>query len=256
MMNQIIVQRHGLPPFLSYIEAAGQAQGGAADASAGLNKVTDDRGTWAWNPLYSEWQLLHIVRSGDTVWQMGATYYGQSSLTNVHRIGNIEQNFPLLGSTYDQAVPGDVLLIPGLAQPSGQPPAPAPGGAVPPPGGAMPPDEPGLAPDVPDWWPPNLPWPPYQTQPEVPGGQEMPGEVPGEPADQAPPPQGVPVGAITPRAPEKKSWWTGGKIALVGGLGLTALGLIVWGATRGQKRTTRRTSTTRRRPPQRRRRRR
>jgi len=265
-MSRIIVQQHGLPPYLNYIEAGGQAQGGPADASAGLSKSSDDRGTWAWNPVYSEWQLLHTVRSGDTVWAMTRTYYGEQNLVRVRQIGNVQQNKPILGTQYDQAVPGDVILIPGLSQPGGQAPAPPPPAATPPPGGFEPPPPVAQLPGEIDWgeppanWPPGWAWPPDQliTQPPedvVVGAPEAPDVGPGE-GPTTGPPATTPVGAITPAAPEKKSWWSPGKIALVGGLGVMTVGLIVWGATRGQKRTTRTTSQRTRRPRRRRPRRR
>lgn len=246
MMNagQLVVRRPGLPPFcntfraaaVEYLEAAGIQQGGPADASAGLSKVEGtwhgQARTWAWNPLYSQWQLLHILRSGDTLWKMGNTYYGQSSLQNVHRIGDVEQNAPIIGAnaTGDEAyalgVEGDVLLIPDLEQPYGQPPAPPPNGAVPDPDGAQPPE-------IPDWgerppnYPPDWPWPPGWATPPV--------EPPAEPAPDEPgPAEPTPIGARTGIA-RRESWWTPGKILLVGGLGVSTVALIIWGVVSAGK---------------------
>lgn len=233
----MMVRQLGLPPFLCTFEAAGQAQGGAADASEGLAKMNDARGTWAYNTLQDEWQLLHVIRSGDTLWAMGNRYYGQSSVANVHRIGNVPQNRPIVGSDYAQCVPGDVLLIPGLEQPGNAVPAPPPGGAVPPPEGANPPglpDFPGVdwtSPTPPPNWPSDWPWPPLQGQPPITTPVETPAPTPG-PGQGAEP---IQVGAPSPGAPARASWWTPGKIALVGGLSLAGVGLIVWGATRGAK---------------------
>lgn len=256
MMNagQLVVRRAGYPPFLDTFQAAmvrwgqasGQNQGGPADASAGLSKV--DRSwhgqarTWAWNPVYSEWQLLHVIRSGDTLWAMGRTYYGQSSMQNVHRIGDVEQNAPIIGANasgddaYALAVPGDVLLIPGLEQP----PAPPPDASVPDPIGGMPPTpvDPG---ERPPGYPPDLPWPPgWGTTPVEPPGIEP---TPTEPGQGATP---TPIGAGTPAA-GGGSWWTAGKIALVSGLGLGTLALIIWGVKSGGKKSKRRSKSKRRR---------
>lgn len=253
----IIVRRHGLPPWLNTVEAAGQAQGGPADASAGLQKMNDARGTWAWNPLYNEWQLLRVIRSGDTLWAMSGEYYGERSVPGVHRIGNIDQNQPILGSTYDRAVPGDVILIPQLQQPVGAPPQPPGDGAIPPPGGSQPPGldlPPGgidwTAPEPPPNWPPDWPWPPGNVTPPITLPTEPPYEPPPGTPPQLPPGNGAaptPVGATTPGAEEK--FWTNGKIALIGGLALGTIGLVVWGATRGakQKRRSPRRRTQRRR---------
>jgi hypothetical protein len=249
-------------------EAAGQAQGGPADASLGMTIQNDDRGSWAWNALQGQWQLLHVVVSGDTLWNLTRTYYGAGgqNLASVRAIGQVPQNEPILGPEYRDAVPGDVILIPNLEQPGAAPPSPPPGGALPPPGGdpVPQPDEPPLGgapqpiPELPaqppPGWPPTMPWPPVLVTPEP--GDEPPGPLPGEgPIDEIGPPtidpgippgvEPIPVGAIVPAEPE--SWWTTGRIALVGGLSLATVGLIVWGATRGAKR--------RRRAPRRRRRR-
>lgn len=265
MQSMIIVTRHGLPPFLNTVEVAGQAQGGPADASEGLNKINVGEQTWAWNPIYDEWQLLRMIRSGDTLWNMSGQYYGERSVPGVRRIGNVEQNRPILGSSYDRAVPGDVILIPGLDQPGAAPPSPPPGGAQPPPGGAVPPTPPDLppiggidwtSPEPPPNWPPYLPWPPDQVAPpdappvDVP---DVPPPVvvgPGEPPAGAEP---TPVGATTPGG-EREGWWTTGRIALVGGLAVVTTGLIVWGATRGSKKRKRGKPRKRQRTPRRRRR--
>lgn len=246
MLNagQLVVRRHGLPPFLNTFQAAavewngmigagadGQRQGGPADASAGLTKVDGtwhgQERTWAWNPVDSEWQLLHVLRSGDTLWRMGSTYYGQSSMQNVHRIGDVEQNREIIGAdasgdnAYALGVPGDVLLIPGLEQPGGQPPASPPGGSVPDPGGAQPPGTPDYG-QRPPGYPADWPWPPgWATAPVEPPSGTGPTE-PGEPAET------TPVDAQT-GVVRRESWWSPGKVVLVGGLGLTTLGLIVWG---------------------------
>lgn len=269
-----MVQIHGLPPWLSWRDAGGQAQGGPADASVNLTILDTPEGAWAWNALEGEWQKLHAIVSGNTVWGLTATYYGASgqNLANVRRIGNVPQNKPILGPSYDQAVPGDVILIPGLAQPQAAPPSPPPPGAQPPPGGdpVPQPGEPPITgapqpvPDVgfdpPPGWPPTMPWPPVLVDPEP--SPEPPGPLP-DPSPPTPPvgaepiqvgaPGAAPPGAIVKAQPA--SWWTTGRIALVGGLGIGTVALIVWGATRGAKKKPARRRSTRRAPPRRRRRR-
>jgi hypothetical protein len=240
--NMLIVRRPGLPPWLSMMQAAalpgagGLGQGGPADASAGLQKVdgtwNGEQRTWAWNPVSSEWQLLHVVREGDTLWAMGRTYYGESSVANVHRICHLEQNAPIIGASSDCArgVPGDILLIPGLPQPGGETPGNPPGGAVPPPGGFEPPTTPTdpIGNQRPPGYPDDWPWPPgWSTSPV-----ETPGETPpAETGDGAEPtPVDAPIQTTQPTR-----WWTPGKIALVGGLGATTLGLIIWGVAASKK---------------------
>jgi hypothetical protein len=252
-MQTLVVHRPGLPPWLSIRQVSGINQGGAADASAGLSKITTDADeTWAWNPVDGEWQLLHIIRSGDTLWNMGGHYYGQRSRENVHRIGNVQQNKPIVGNDYASCVPGDILLIPGLAQPADQPALPPGGGASPPGGGLEPPAEGGDWGDPPAGWDPNLPWPP------VTGGIGLPVEPPaegGEGADDGEQPaEGEPVSAITPAEGEKKGFWTTGKIVAAAGGGVALVALIAFLATRKPKR--RRAPSRRRRSPPRRRRRR
>ena len=242
--NMLVVNRTGLPPWLastqaaSLMGAAGIGQGGPADASAGLQKVegswNGEARTWAWNPVYSQWQLLHVIREGDTLWNMGGTYYGQRSVANVHRICHVEQNAPIIGADSDcaQGVPGDVLLIPDLEQPGEQPPASPPGGAVPPPGGFEPPTTPTdpITDERPPNYPDDWPWPP--------GWSTSPVETPGEEPGGAEP---TPIGAPIQRT-EPAKWWTPGKIALVGGLGATTLGLIVWAVAKSKKPRRRRRS--------------
>lgn len=243
--SSLVIQRPGLPPFLQtfqaaslrWREASGIGQGGPADASAGLSKVQGtfrgEAATWAWNPIDAEWQLCHILTDRNTLWDMGGHYYGTKSRANVHRIGNVEQNRAIIGadSDYAQGVPGDILLIPGLAQPSGLTPQPPPGGSVPEPGGAvppLPPSEPGGRPPgyPPDWeWPPGWSTSPVEPPAELPGLPE-----PTEPGGAVPTPIGADTGTTG-----RTSWWTPAKIALVGGMGVATLGLIVWGVVNAGK---------------------
>lgn len=290
MQPRTMVQVHGLPPWLSWRNASGIAQGGPADASVGMALETDTRATWAYNNVYGAWMALHIIRSGDTLWALSGRYYGQRSMEGVHYIGRIEQNAPILGSSYDKAVPGDVILIPTMEPqfpgPAFSIPSPPPPGAQPPPGGdPVPqpgdPGQPGTANPI-DWlpeqpppgWPPTMPWPPLQVGPgpvdptptdpgPINGGGEPrldPGELPPgmdpPPGGWEPPPgvEPIPAGAIvTTKKKEPETWWTTGRIALVGGLSVATIGLIVWGSTRGTK-TKRRRARPRRTTPRRRRR--
>jgi len=267
MLPRTLVQVHGMPPFLSWreagrmLEAAGQAQGGPADASSGLTIHNDDRGSWAFNPLYSQWQLLHIVQSGDTLWALSGRYYGERSMAGVHVIGRVEQNRPILGASYDQAIPGDVILIPDLEQPGASPPAPPPPGAVPAPGGdpvpgpgeppvpGAPPPVVGLPTQPPPGWPPGMPWPPVEvpTQPpETPPGDEQAPDIliPGQPPGA--PPVLVGGAPAEPPPPKEPSWWTTPRVAIVGGLAAATVIAAVWAASRRPKK---------RRAPRRRRRR-
>ncbi|MHC4218173.1 MAG: hypothetical protein ACYSU7_06910 [Planctomycetota bacterium] len=255
MIPRRLVQIHGMPPWLSFRgasgigEASGQAQGGPADASVGMTIHNDDRGSWAWNALEGQWMLLHIIVGGDTLWNLTARYYGPTgqNLVSVRRIGNIPQNAPILGSDYRDAVPGDVILIPDLEQPGASPPSPPGGGAEPAPGGDPTPgpgDPPisggldpigGLPAEPPPGWPPTMPWPPFETDP---GGDEP---TNGEPATGAPSNGAEPIlvggaPAAAVNGANGETWWTTGRIALVGGIGVATVALIVWGATRGTKR--------------------
>lgn len=220
--------RRGVPPFLRIIKsgAHGQAQGGPADASAGLQTVTDaSGGSWAYNPLASEWQFRHLVQWGDSLWALSATYYGQSTLDGVHEIYGVPQNQPILGADMKQAIAGDVLLIPALQQPAGaippggggsaQPlpipsfpvPAPEPQPTTPPaspsPIGAQIPALPGLPATPPAGWPSWIPWPPYvggaAPSPEPGTAQPPPvAQAPGTPTYQ---PLPVPSGGTVPTYP-------------------------------------------------------
>ncbi len=246
--------RHGLPPFLHVVEASGQAQGGPADASTGMQLFTDGSGqSWAWNPSMSEWQLRYTVKWGDTLYVLSGRFYGQASVTGVHRIYGVPQNQPIAGSSLDQCVPGDVLLIPGLAQPQAIPPVgggvslplpvpspeqPTPAQPTPTPIGIELPTQP------PPGWPPSIPWPPLtgvQPTPTEPTPAEP---TPTEPTPAQPYPGGavpIPIGTTQPGAPTpKKTWWTAGRtaaVAIIGTAGVAGVvALIVVAAKKNRRR--------------------
>lgn len=98
-------------------EAAGAAAGGPELAHAGLETATDDRGQlWALNG--SEWQAVHLVRTGDTLWNISGRYYGTPSVTGVRQIHAVARNRAVQGPDPNAGlIPGDQILIPGLVQP-------------------------------------------------------------------------------------------------------------------------------------------
>lgn len=101
------------------IEAGGARAGVTETAAAGLEKRSDAEGrVWAWNPEMDQWQLLHEIAWGDTLWNLSRTYYGQPSLEGVRAIHEVPQNYAIQGPSPDHGlIPGDVILIPDLQQP-------------------------------------------------------------------------------------------------------------------------------------------
>ena len=120
------------PNLMLVPEAGGSSAGYPQDASDGLQRRSDaNANVWAWNPLFGEWQRMHSIVWGDTLWNLSATYYGSPSLPGVHAIHHVDQNYAIQGPSADTGlIPGDVILIPGLAQVFDAPAGPAP---VPPP---------------------------------------------------------------------------------------------------------------------------
>ena len=120
------------PNLMLVPEAGGSSAGYPQDASEGLQRRNDaNANVWAWNPLFDEWQRMHSIVWGDTLWNLSATYYGSPSLPGVHAIHHVDQNYAIQGPSADTGlIPGDVILIPGLAQVFDAPAGPAP---VPPP---------------------------------------------------------------------------------------------------------------------------
>lgn len=186
-----------------FADAAGTASGTIEDASAGLSKQTDQAGNvWAYNDLVQQWQLVHTLQAGETIWNLLPSWFGAQSLQLVHLVRDVAQNTPILGPAADQAYPGDKILIPNLQAPFQGVPAP-PGVPAGPPAGN------GPAPSLP---PAELP----------PGGSLQVGPMPLPVA--APPVNGNGVAANGKEA----SWWTPGRttavaVGAVAAVGLTAL---------------------------------
>lgn len=101
-------------------EAGGAAAGVPQNAWNGLSTATDANGAlWAFNPDSSEWQLIHVVQRGDTLWKLSGLYYGQSSLAGVRAIHGVGRNQAVQGRDPNTGlIPGDQILITGLVQPS------------------------------------------------------------------------------------------------------------------------------------------
>lgn len=171
---------HGIPPWLqpsiqeAGCEAGGRIVGHMQDASLGLQIMAAPRAGgshpgamdfWAFNPLMNEWENLHTVFSGDILTALAKRYYGAGTIENARRIRNVPQNRAIVGDAMDMAIPGDVLLIPGLPQPAS---APAPG-VIGTPGvqGSAAPTADLLPGEPPPWWPPGLAWPPTDTPPNL-----------------------------------------------------------------------------------------
>lgn len=228
-------------PFNSFpmLEASGAAAGHAQDASAGLNTMTDaSNAEWAWNPGSGEWQMLHTIASGDTLWKLSGLYYGTSSLDGVHAIYDVPQNKAIQGPSADSGlIPGDVILIPGLPQPST---APAAADAVPQSlpqvptgiftlptaaGSPLPAPVPSGAPDN---WDPTTPYPPVN----APSGGAIVLPTTYVTGDDAP----MTVGSSsTPTTTSATPFWTHGRIAVAAGAGVIGLGTVVWLMTRKKK---------------------
>lgn len=207
-------------------DAGGAKAGRPEDASAGFRRITDAQGLpWAWNPVANEWQRIHTIRSGDTLWNLSGTYYGTKSLPGVRAIFNVPQNKAIQGASPDTGlIPGDRILIPGLRQPAAAPIEVSEPGPVEVP--TPEPDEPTIGVTPPD----------VVTVPPIPS-------IPGDliPA----PPEGIPVGAPAPEpspAPPKKKDRT---LLLVGVVGAGAL--LVGGAALVMKKRRRRNPRRRRR---------
>lgn len=101
-------------------EARGALTGQLQDASAGLQKAVDASGQlWAWNPVVTppQWQRVHELAAGETIWNLLLDWYGTRSIDLVHKVRDVPQNTPILGGDAAQAYPGDVILVPDLEQP-------------------------------------------------------------------------------------------------------------------------------------------
>jgi hypothetical protein len=229
-----------LPPFL---EAAGAKSGHPEDASAGMPKWTDaSNQKWAFNAVMGEWQIPHTIRSGDTLWNLSGLYYGNKSLGGVHAIHGVPQNLKIQGPSADSGlIPGDVILIPGLSQPSQ---APAASDATP---GSVP-QVPVLSPPIPTPAGSPMPFPVPSTIPA-----SWPTDLGYPPNTGGPSPTGADVvltssgGGTHPTVlptvdvhgnvgPQKDQFWTGGRIAIAAGVGVVGLGTVAYLATRKKRR--------------------
>ncbi len=193
------------------------------DGSVGLTKYTDAQGAiWAWNPIDKEWQRLHQIRSGDTLWKMAGTYYGGPSLEGVHAIHHVPQNKAIQGGDANTGlIPNDIILIPQLPQPVA-PPATS-GGSVTPIGEVPQVPTPGvLDSTIPGFSAPGT-FPIPVSIPTIPGEIIIP--APGE----IPPPEAITVGAPAPAAAD--SFWTTGKMVAAGAAVVAGAG-ILWAITR------------------------
>ncbi|MGH7605572.1 MAG: hypothetical protein ACRENK_16455 [Gemmatimonadaceae bacterium] len=223
-------------PYNSFpiLEASGAKAGHPEDASVGMpHMMTASNEPWAWNQMMGQWQYCHTIKSGDTLFKLSGLYYGTSSLSGVHAIYGVPQNKSIQGPSPDSGlIPGDVILIPGLPQPST---APAAADTIPmgvpdlPPIGMPLPTSAGSpmpAPVVsgsPQGWPTDLPYPPVS----MPAGTTI-----DYPSDTLP--EVTVVGDVPPGSTEP--FWTNGRIAIAAGAGVLGLGTIVWLATRKKKR--------------------
>jgi hypothetical protein len=205
------------PPVLPLYsaEAGGMAAARPQDATEGLTSLVSDQNvTWYWNPLAGsagEWDRAHTVKSGDTLWQMTKTYYGAYSMAGVHAIHNVPQNLAIQGPSADVGlIPGDVILIPGLTQPASAP-MTAPTVDLP-------------APDV---TPPGVGMP--STTTPVPTGTVV--------VTPTSDPNLVVVKAPVAHPTAAPTFWTKGRIALAGGIGVVGVGTLIYLVTRPKRRS-------------------
>lgn len=230
-------------PYSAYplLEASGAAAGHAQDASAGMARwIDNNQKTWAFNTSAGEWQRLHTIVTGDTLWKISGLYYSAPSLDGVHAIYGVPQNKAIQGSSPDKGlIPGDVILIPGLPQP-----------ALPPQGSDSPV---GAFPDAP---------PPIAGVPTVPPGSGLPVPLPTTaptdwPSDDQYPPVHVPSGGVvtlptvnvegtvpstadwhqeTPAgSTAKPKFWSTGRILAASAAGVAGVGLLAFLATRKRR---------------------
>jgi hypothetical protein len=229
-------------PYNAYplLDAAGAKLGRPEDASANMPRWQDSNGKpWAFNASMGEWQRVHTIASGDSLWKLSGLYYGTSSLGGVHAIYAVPQNKTIQGPSPDSGlIPGDVILIPGLPQPTTPPstsdampigsfPDAPPTSSIPtvPPGGNLPVPVPTSAPAG---WPSDEQYPPIH---EPSGGAivlptvTVEGDVPA-----------MPVGSTTTTGQHSDKFWTGGRVLAASAVGAAGLGTIVFLATRKKRR--------------------
>jgi len=113
-----------LPPF-GRRESGGAMAGHGQDASAGMQTTTVAGVTWAYNVPMVEWQRVYPVSTlPNGLSGLAQQFYGDP--TKWPDIYNVPQNKAIQGPNPNTGlIPGDTILIPGLAQP-GPAPAPAP----------------------------------------------------------------------------------------------------------------------------------
>jgi len=226
-----------LPPFL---EAAGAKSGHPEDASAGMPKWKDaSNQIWAFNQGMGEWQIPHVIKSGDTLFNLSGLYYGKKTLGGVHAIHNVPQNLKIQGPSADSGlIPGDVILIPALPQPTqapaasdatpiGLPQGPVTAPPVPtPPGSPMPFPVPST---IPSSWPTDLGYPPNTG---VPSGPDI--VLTSGHGDVMP--TVLPTVEVQGNVKPKEEFWTSGRIAVAAGVGVLGLGTVAFLATRKKRR--------------------
>jgi len=250
-------------------ESAGQMAGAPENAAVGMSQATGPivggshpgaTNLWAFNELLNEWQPVHVVHSGDTLWDLSGRYYGSKTTPGMRAIRDVPQNLLIVGEDARKAIPGDRILIPGLGDRFGGAPPGVDGGDdmlppivsdSPPPGwpegwpwppgsDTAPPNElppgPGddgggggvpVSDERPPWWPAEQPWPPVVGAPP----QEPPAPPP--PGETAPPPGSGPPAVKEESDGFKMTPLTWG---LLGGAGLLVVGGGIWAATRRPKR--------------------
>lgn len=221
------------------LEASGAGAGHAEDASAGMSRWIDANSkTWAFNDSVGEWERTHTIVSGDTLWKLSGKYYGTSSIDGVHAIYNVPQNRAIQGQSPDKGlIPGDVILIPGLPQPTVPPstsdaapigvfpdlPPPIGGVLTVPPGGNMPVPLPSAQPVD---WPEDDPYPPIH----VPSGGSI--VLPNMTVEGSVP--GTMVSSTTTSG--KPRFWSTGRILAASAAGAAGVGILAFLATRKRRR--------------------
>jgi hypothetical protein len=233
-------------PYNAYplLEAAGAKLGRPEDASDGMPRWQDsNQKEWAFNSAVGEWERIHTIKSGDTLWKLSGLYYGTSSMGGVHAIYNVPQNKSIQGPSPDSGlIPGDVILIPGLPQPT-TPPSTSdamPIGAFPdappstaglptvPPGGNIPVPLPSAQPAG---WPSDEDYPPIHeatdmggTGPIVLPTVTVDGDVPATTAGQ------------TTTSGKPAQFWSTGRILAASAVGAAGLGTVIYLATKKKRR--------------------
>jgi hypothetical protein len=185
-------------------ETSGAAAGMPQSAADGLQTTQDSAGNvWAWNTAVSPAQWMQVYTIPGTglpqgLYGLASQVYGSGAQWTA--IYNVPQNKAIQGTDPDTGlIPGDTILLPNLSQPSGPPSAPSPG----------------IAPQNPVVAPPVI---------ITPGG----GTTPSAPI--------IPASTTTTTTTTQQKFWTPGKMAVAGVLGVGGVGLIVYLATRKKRR--------------------